>query len=77
MSSQRISRGFHRIAVFLAAIPLIVGVVLSGLSKWTLKWSIIGRYGFSIHTLPDVQGLGSSLPALPSRSFFLPEDNPW
>jgi hypothetical protein len=28
-ASQRVSRGFHRLAVFLAAVPLLVGVVWS------------------------------------------------
>ena len=29
MSSQSVGRGFHRLAVFLAAIPLLVGTVIS------------------------------------------------
>ena len=28
-ASQRVSRGFHRLALFLAAIPLILGVVFA------------------------------------------------
>ena len=28
-ASQRVSRGFHRLAIFLAAIPLVIGTILS------------------------------------------------
>jgi len=28
-ASQRVSRGFHRLALFLAAIPLLLGTILS------------------------------------------------
>ena len=33
-ASQRLSRGFHRLALFLAAIPLIVGAL------WSIIWSL-------------------------------------
>ena len=34
MSAQKISRGFHRLGVFLAAIPLLAG------GAWTIFWTL-------------------------------------
>src|SRR5262245_1748287 len=50
MSSQRINRGFHRLALFLAAISLLIGTFAALLlaPDWTApfsspKWSVRGR----------------------------------
>jgi hypothetical protein len=36
-ASQRVSRGFHRLALFLAAIPLLLGGILSVYFAWDAK----------------------------------------
>jgi hypothetical protein len=46
-TSQRVSRGFHRLALFLAAIPLLIGGYFSTMAApdWTAPFSLDWRTG--------------------------------
>ena len=39
-TTQRVSRGFHRLGLFLAAIPMLIGAFISVLkADWSAPWS--------------------------------------